>query len=63
MKKYKDFYEEEKHEKAPQKYPENHTNEMEIINLYKRGNKAKAVTKTAPKAPKSGYHLFFEGAA
>ena len=31
---------------------------MEIIKLHKRCNKAdrKAVTKTAPKAPKSGYH-------
>ena len=35
-------------------------NEMEIINLHKRCNKTdtKAVVKTAPKAPKSRYHLF-----
>ena len=34
--------------------------EMEIINLHKRRNKTdtKAVAETAPKAPKSGYHLF-----
>ena len=32
--------------------------QMEIINLNKRCNKTKAVAKTAPKAPKSGYHLF-----
>ena len=33
-------------------------NEMEIIKLHKRCNKAdrKAVPKTAPKTPKSGYH-------
>ena len=35
-------------------------NEMEIINLHKRCKKTdiKAVAKTAPKAPRSGYHLF-----
>ena len=34
--------------------------EIEIINLHKRCNKTdtKAVTKTAPKAPKSRFHLF-----
>ena len=34
--------------------------EMEITNLHKRCNKTdiKAVAKTAPKAPKSGYHPF-----
>ena len=34
--------------------------EMEIINLHKRRNKTdtKAVAKTAPKAPRSRYHLF-----
>ena len=62
MKKYKDLYEEEKqrHEEALQRYQEDHMDEMEIINLHKRCNKTdiKAVAKTAPKAPKSGYHLF-----
>ena len=61
MKKYKDLYEEEKqrHEEALQRYQEDHMDEMEIINLHKRCNKTdiKAVAKTAPKAPKSGYHL------
>ena len=62
MKKYKDFYEEEKqrHEEVLQRYQEDRMDEMEIINLHKRCNKAdiKAVPKTAPKTPKSGYHLF-----
>ena len=62
MKKYKDLYEEEKqrHEEALQRYQEDHMDEMEIINLHRRCNKTdiKAVTKTAPKAPKSKYHLF-----
>ena len=60
MKKYKDPYEEEKqrHEEALQKYQEDHTDEMEIINLHKKCNKTKAVAKTVPKAPKSRYHLF-----
>ena len=62
MKKYKDLYEEEKqrHEEALQRYQEDHMDEMEIINLHKRCNKTdtKAVVKTAPKAPKSRYHLF-----
>ena len=62
MKKYKDLYEEEKqrHEEALQRYQEDHMDEMEITNLHKRCNKTdiKAVAKTAPKAPKSGYHLF-----
>ena len=31
---------------------------MEIINLHKKCNKTKTVVKTAPKAPKSGHHLF-----
>ena len=31
---------------------------MEIINLHKKCNRTKAVAKTVPKAPKSGYHLF-----
>ena len=62
MKKYKDLYEEEKqrHEEGLQRYKEDHMDEMEIINLHKRCYKTdtKAVTKTAPKAPKSEYHLF-----
>ena len=62
MKKYKDLYEEEKqrHEEALQRYQEDHMDEMEIINIHKRCNKTgiKAATKTAPKAPKSEYHLF-----
>ena len=59
---YKDLYEEEKqrHEKALQRYQEDHMDEMEIINLHKRCNKTdtKVATNTPPKAPKSGYHLF-----
>ena len=62
MKKHKDFYEEEKqqHKEALQRYQEDHMDEMEIINLHRRCNKTdiKAVTKTAPKASKSKYHLF-----
>ena len=62
MKKYKDLYEEEKqrHDEALQRYKKDHMDEVEIINLHKRCNKTdtKAVTKTAAKAPKSGYHLF-----
>ena len=60
MKKYKDLYEEEKqrYEEALQRYQEDHTDEMKIINLHKNCNKGKAVSKTAPKAPKSGCHLF-----
>ena len=62
MKKYKDLYEEEKqqHEKALQRYQEDHMDEMEIIKLHKRYNKTdtKTVAKIAPKASKSRYHLF-----
>ena len=60
MKKYKDLYEEEKqrHEEALQIYQEDHGDEMEIIRLYKRCNKTKAVAKTASKPSKSRYHLF-----
>ena len=60
MKKYKDLYKEEKqrHEEVLQRYQEDHTDEMKIINLHKRCSNTKAVVKTAPKAPKSGYHLF-----
>ena len=62
MKKYKDIYEEEKqqYEEALQRYQEDHMYEMEIISLHKRCNKTniKAVAKTAPKAPESGYHRF-----
>ena len=41
MKKDKDLYEEEKqrHEEALQRYQEDHTVEMEIINLHKKCNK------------------------
>ena len=41
MKKYKDLYEEEKqrHEKALQRYREDHMDEIEIISLHKRCNK------------------------
>ena len=41
MKKYKDLYKEEKqrHEQAPQRYQEDHTDEMKIINLHKKCNK------------------------
>ena len=66
MKKYKDLYEKEKrrNEEALQRYQENHMDEMEIINLYKRCNKTKAATKTsakaAPKVPRSGYPLFLK---
>ena len=60
MKTYKDLYEEEKqrHEEALQRYQEDHMDEMEIINLYKKCNKTKAVAKTDQKPPKSRYHLF-----
>ena len=41
MKKYKDLYEEgkQRHEEALQRYQEDHTDEMEIINLHKKCNK------------------------
>ena len=41
MKKYKDLYEEEKqrHEKALQRYQEDHADEMEIVSLHKKCNK------------------------
>ena len=41
MKKCKDLYEEEKqqHEEALQRYKEDHADEMEIINLYKKCSK------------------------
>ena len=60
LKKYKDLNEEEKqrHEEALQRYQEDHADEMEIINLHKRCNKTKTDANTAPKTPKSGYHLF-----
>ena len=66
IKKYREFYEEEKrrHEEALQRYQEDHMDEMDIINLHKRCNKTdtKAATKTGEKAalraPRSGYHLF-----
>ena len=54
MKKYKDLYEEEKqqHEEALQRYQEDHTDEIEIINLHKKCNK------TAQKAPKMDITFF-----
>ena len=60
IKKFKDLYKEEKqrHEEALQKYQEDHMDEMEIINLYKKCNKTKAVANTDQKPAKSGYHLF-----
>ena len=60
LKKYKDLYEKEKqrHEETLQRYQEDHADEMEIINLYKRCNKTKTDANTAPKTPKSGYQLF-----
>ena len=62
MKKYKDLYEEEiqRHEETLQRYQEDHMYEIEIVSLHKSCNKTdiKAVAKTAPKAPKSRYHLF-----
>ena len=66
MKKYKELYEKEnrQHEEALQRYQENHTNKMEIINLYKWCNMTNATTNTgakaAAKAPRWGYHLFLE---
>ena len=56
MKKYKDLNKEEKrrHEEALQRYQQDDMDEMEIINLHKSCNKAKAATKTPPKAPRSG---------
>ena len=41
LKKYKDLYEEgkQRHEEALQRYQEDHMDEMEIINLYKKCNK------------------------
>ena len=55
-KKYKDLYEEEKqrHEEPLQRYQEDHTVEMEIINLHKKCNK-KAAKVSQPKkvSPKS----------
>ena len=66
MKKYKDLYEEEKqrHEKALQRYQEDHADEMEIVSLHKKCNKKdrkvlqpKALSKSdEPKkvSPKSG---------
>ena len=74
MKKNRDLYEVEKkrYEEALQRYEEDHTDEVEIINLHKRCSKtgakaetkrgAKAGSKTGAKAvskaPRSRYHLF-----
>ena len=57
LKKYKDLYEEgkQRHEEALQRYQEDHMDEMEIINLYKKCNKkARKVSqnKKAPASPK-----------
>ena len=53
MKKYIDLYEEEKqrHEEALQRYQEDQMDEMEIINLYKKYIKTKAVSNTNQKPP------------
>ena len=54
--KYKDPYKEEKqqHEKALQRYQEDHMDEMEIINLHKGCNKkAKKVSQPKKASPKS----------
>ena len=58
MKKYKDFYEEEKQqrEEALKIYQEDHMDKMEITNLYKKCNKTKAAANTDQKPPKSRYH-------
>ena len=58
MKKYKDLYKEGKqqHEKALQRYQEDHMGEMEIINIHKRRSKrARKVLqpKEASNSPKS----------
>ena len=74
MKKYRDLYEVEKqrYQEALQRYQEDHTDKVEIINLHKRCSKtgAKAETKrgaeagsktgakAVSKAPRSRYHLF-----
>ena len=55
MKKYKILYEEEKrrNEEDLQRYQEDHMDEMEIINLYKRCNKNVRRTPQSKKAPNS----------
>ena len=55
MKKYKDLYEEEKqrHEEALQRYQEDHTDEMEIINLHKKCNKKARKVSQPKKASES----------
>ena len=70
MKKHGDHYEVEKqrYEEALQAYQEDHMEEVEIISLHKRCNKAgvkafakadkKSNEKEVAKAPRSGYHLF-----
>ena len=74
MKKYRDLYgvEKQRYQEALQRYQEDHTDKVEIINLHKRCNKtgakaetkrgAKAGSKTGAKAvskaPRSRYHLF-----
>ena len=56
LKKYKDLYEEEKrrHEEALQRYQEDHTDEMEIINLHKRCNKKARKTLRSKKVTEPG---------
>ena len=55
MKKYRILYEEEKrqNEEDLQRYQEDHMDEMEIINLYKRCNKNVRRTPQSKKAPNS----------
>ena len=55
MKKYTILYEEEKrrHEEDLQRYQEDHMDEMEIINLYKRCSKKVRRTPQPKKAPNS----------
>ena len=55
MKKYKDLYAEEKqrHEEALQRYQEDHTDEMGIINLYKTCNKKARKVSLKKLSPKS----------
>ena len=55
MKKYKDLYEKEKqlHEEALQRYQKDHTDEMEIINLHKKGNKKARKVSQKKASPRS----------
>ena len=76
--KARDLYEmeEQQYEEALERYQEDHMDEMEIINLHKRCNKAgakaetkrdakaaaglKTGAKAALKAPRSRYHFFLK---